>query len=97
MAEQAPRIALVTGATSGMGLEIAGSFGRQGIRTYICSRRPDAVAETVKALQDEGFDVDGRSADVSVPADVQALVRTARDRFGPIDILVNNAGRSGGA
>jgi ketoreductase len=96
MGDQTQRVALVTGATSGMGLRIAESFGRQGIRTYICSRREQAVAETVKALQDEGFDVDGRSADVSVPADVRAVVRAARDRFGPIDIVVNNAGRSGG-
>jgi ketoreductase len=96
MADQAQRVALVTGATSGMGLQIAESFGRQGLRTYICSRREDAVAETVKALQDQGFDVDGRSADVSVPGEVHALVRAARDRYGPIDILVNNAGRPGG-
>jgi ketoreductase len=54
------------------------------------------VAATVKALQDEGFDADGRSCDVSVPAEVRALVRAAVDRFGPLDILVNNAGRSGG-
>jgi ketoreductase len=96
MGQHDQRVALVTGATSGMGLEIAASPGRQGIQTYICSRREDAVAETVKALQDEGLDVDGRSADVSLPADVHAVVRAARDRFGPIGILVNNAGRSGG-
>jgi ketoreductase len=96
MGDQTSRVAVVTGATSGMGREIAESFGRQGIRTFICSRRPDAVAETVKALQEQGFEADGCTGDVSVPADVAAVVAAARDRFGPLDILVNNAGRSGG-
>jgi len=96
MEPQSQRVALVTGATSGMGLEIAEHLGRSGLQVYLCSRRPDAVAETVKALQDRGYDVDGRSCDVSDPADVRRLVPQVRERFGPIDVLVNNAGRSGG-
>lgn len=90
------QVALVTGATSGMGLDIAQSLARQGIRVYLCSRRAEAVAETVKNLQDAGFDVDGSAADVSIPEDVRGLVRAAVDRYGSLDILVNNAGRSGG-
>lgn len=91
-----PKVALVTGATSGMGLQIARSLAGQGISVYLCSRREEAVVETVKSLQDEGFDVDGRACDVSVPEDVREFVRAAVDRFDRVDILVNNAGRSGG-
>jgi ketoreductase len=90
------RVALVTGATSGIGLEITRGLARQGAHVYLCSRRPDAVAETVKNLRDDGHDVDGAAADVSVPEDIKGLVRGAVDRYGPVDILVNNAGRSGG-
>jgi ketoreductase len=93
---ESQRVALVTGATSGMGLEIARRLGGMGVRSYICSRRADAVAETVKSLQGDGFDVDGQSADVAVPDQVRDLVARAVERFGPIDILINNAGRSGG-
>jgi ketoreductase len=90
------RVALVTGATSGVGLEIAESLARQGHSVYLCSRRHEAVAETVKALQDKGLQVDGCAADVSEPAQVRQFVRAAVERFGPVDVLVNNAGRSGG-
>jgi ketoreductase len=96
MTKQAPRAALVTGATSGMGLDITRRLAGLGISVFICSRRADAVAATVEELRGEGYDVDGRSCDVSVPEQVRDLVRAAVDRFGPLDILVNNAGRSGG-
>jgi ketoreductase len=96
MEDRTWQVALVTGATSGMGLEIAERLGRRGLHVYICSRREEAVAETVKHLQGLGHDVDGQTCDVSQPEQVRDLVARARDRFGPIDILVNNAGRSGG-
>lgn len=96
MEDKTPRVALITGATSGMGLEIAASLVRHGASVYICSRRDDAVAATVKSFQSDGYEVDGQSCDVTVPAQVRTLVRAARDRFGPVDVLVNNAGRSGG-
>jgi ketoreductase len=96
MEQRARRTALVTGATSGMGLEITRHLAAKRCQVYICSRRDDAVAETVKLLQDEGLDVDGSACDVAEPAQVCELVRRTRDRFGPLDILVNNAGRSGG-
>jgi ketoreductase len=96
MAEQTQQVALVTGATSGMGLEIATTLARQGIAVYLCSRRHDAVAATVKELQDQGLDVDGRSCDVRSLEQIQEFVRAGVERFGPIDILVNNAGRPGG-
>jgi ketoreductase len=91
-----PRVALVTGATSGIGLEIARRLGRGGARVFLCGRRADALAETVKALEDEGLDVDGTTCDVTSAEEVREFVRAGVERFGPVDILVNNAGRSGG-
>ena len=96
MTEQTQQVALVTGATSGMGLEIATTLARQGIAVYLCSRRHDAVAATVKGLQDQGLDVNGSSCDVRSLEQIQQYVRAGVERFGPIDILVNNAGRPGG-
>ena len=94
--EPTQRVALVTGATSGMGLEIAKSLAQQDIRTYICSRRDDAVATTVKDFQAQGLDVDGQACDVTSAEQIRQFVRAAVDRFGPVDILVNKAGRPGG-
>ncbi len=94
--EPTKRVALVTGATSGMGLEIAQSLAQQDIGVYLCSRRDDAVAATVKNLQAQGLDVDGQTCDVTSADQIRQFVRAGVDRFGPIDILVNNAGRPGG-
>ncbi|MGW1375043.1 SDR family NAD(P)-dependent oxidoreductase [Streptomyces sp. NPDC002446] len=90
------RVALVTGATSGIGLEIARTLAGDGARVFLCSRRPEAVAATVKELQQEGHDVDGVACDVTSAAEADRLVRACVDRYGPVEILVNNAGRPGG-
>ncbi|MFF8957356.1 SDR family NAD(P)-dependent oxidoreductase [Streptomyces sp. NPDC014894] len=96
MTEATGRVAVVTGATSGIGLEVATRLAETGHRVYICSRSSEQVVETVKALQHRGLDVDGRSCDVTDPDQIDALVAAAVERYGPIDVLVNNAGRSGG-
>jgi ketoreductase len=96
MAANTKPVALVTGATSGIGLAITRRLGRLGARVYICARRSEELATTIKTLTEEGLEVDGSTCDVSVPAQIPELVGAAVDRFGPIDILVNNAGRPGG-
>lgn len=96
MPAQDKHAALVTGATSGIGNAVARLLAERGERVFICARSADAVARTVKAMQDAGLDVDGQSCDVRRAPDVRTLVGAAVDRFGPITILVNNAGRSGG-
>jgi len=96
MSFQTKRVAIVTGATSGIGLAIARTLGGLGDRVFICARDRDAVDMTVKQLQNESLDVAGATCDVRSVADIKTFVQAAVDRFGPIDILVNNVGRSGG-
>ncbi|MBC2906272.1 3-oxoacyl-ACP reductase FabG [Streptomyces cupreus] len=96
MSEQESRTAVVTGATSGIGLAATRLLARQGHRVFICARTEDSVLRTVKELRDEGLDVDGAPCDVRSAEDVKRFVRAAVDRYGTVDVLVNNAGRSGG-
>src|SRR5262249_6206250 len=96
MSEEFSRVALVTGATSGIGLASAKRLAQSGHRIFICARKVTAVESTVSDMRSEGFQVDGVSCDVTDVTQVEQLVKAAVDRFGPISVLVNNAGRSGG-
>lgn len=96
MTEQTGRIAVVTGATSGIGLAITDALARQGHQVMICARDAGNVDLTVKQLREEGLDVQGMACDVTSPAQIRTFVAEVRDLCGPVDILVNNAGRSGG-
>ncbi|MEV8441853.1 3-oxoacyl-ACP reductase FabG [Actinosynnema sp. NPDC051121] len=90
-------VALVTGATSGIGLAIAGRLAEGGTAVHLCARNPDRLARTVEALREQGHDdVDGSVCDVRDPAAIKELVSTVVDRWGHVDVLVNNAGRPGG-
>jgi ketoreductase len=90
------RVALISGATSGIGLATTRTLAGQGHRVFICARDPQRIAATVKQLQEENLTVDGAVCDVRSTEAVEGFVRDAVDRFGPVDILVNNVGRSGG-
>jgi glucose 1-dehydrogenase len=87
------KVALVTGASSGIGKAIAQELGRLGAKVvvnYIGGEdRADAVVGDIKAA---GSDAIVARADVSKSAEVQAMVKLAIDAFGQIDLLVNNAG-----
>ncbi|MER5796083.1 3-oxoacyl-ACP reductase FabG [Streptomyces sp. NPDC001980] len=96
MSDQQQRTALVTGATSGIGLAAARLLAEQGHRVFIGARSSDDVAATVKELQAEGLVVDGTTLDVRDADSVRAFVQAAVETFGTVDVLVNNAGRSGG-
>ncbi|MBP0452330.1 3-oxoacyl-ACP reductase FabG [Kitasatospora sp. RG8] len=90
------RVALVTGATSGIGLAVARQLAGQDHRVFIGARNAENVAATVKELRAEGLEVEGAAVDIRSDEEVRSFVRAAVDRFGTIDVLVNNAGRSGG-
>ncbi|MFC5216517.1 SDR family NAD(P)-dependent oxidoreductase [Streptomyces coerulescens] len=96
MTEQNGRVALISGATSGIGLAVARLLGTAGHKVFIGARNAEKVTETVKQLQSEGIDADGSTLDVRSTDSARAFVQAAVDRFGTVDILVNNAGRSGG-
>ncbi|OAH10903.1 3-oxoacyl-ACP reductase FabG [Streptomyces jeddahensis] len=96
MSDTTRRVALVTGATSGIGLEVARLLAQQGHQVFIGARNADNVDHTAKALREEGLDVDGQALDVRDAASVKEFVRSAVAVFGTVDVLVNNAGRSGG-
>ncbi|AUY52697.1 3-oxoacyl-ACP reductase FabG [Streptomyces sp. CB01881] len=90
------RVALVTGATSGIGLAVARQLAGQDHRVFIGARNAENVAATVKELRAEGLEVEGAAVDIRSDEEVRSFVQAAVDRFGTIDVLVNNAGRSGG-
>jgi ketoreductase len=96
MIENRAPVAVVTGATSGIGLAITTSLARRGIRVFVCARHHESLASTVKEFQESEADVEGAVCDVTSTSDVHRFVGAAVDRYGPVDILVNNAGRSGG-
>ena len=89
------RVALVTGASSGLGRHFALTLARAGAKVAVAARRLDRLHELVEEI--EGFD--GRalaiSLDVTDPLNVVAAVRTAETELGAIAILVNNAGVGG--
>ncbi|MBB5122718.1 ketoacyl reductase [Streptomyces eurocidicus] len=96
MSETVRPVALVTGATSGIGKEIAWRLAARGTRVHLCARGKDELEATVAGLRAAGHEADGAVCDVSRPERIREYVRTAVDRYGPVAILVNNAGRSGG-
>jgi 3-oxoacyl-[acyl-carrier protein] reductase len=87
------QVALITGASSGIGRATAEAMARQGARVAVnyCKNRTGAEA-AVASISQGGHEAMPVHADVTLMADVQAMVQVVRDVWGRIDILVNNAG-----
>ena len=82
------RVALITGASRGIGLAIAQELAASGARVMISSRKADALEAAVATLDGEGA---WFAANAGEPAEAEACVAATMERFGRIDILVNNA------
>ncbi|HEY0043982.1 MAG TPA: SDR family NAD(P)-dependent oxidoreductase [Allosphingosinicella sp.] len=89
------RVAVITGAASGIGLAAAHRLGAAGMRLVIADISAGALDEAAQALRARGFEVRAVPTDVSDPKAIAALKAEA-DSFGEVSLLMNNAGREGG-
>ncbi len=93
----AQRAAIVTGASSGIGLAIARMLGEEGYALTLAARRPDKLREAADGLRADGFEVQDVAAMLSEEDAVKQVVAAHKDRFDRLDVLVNNAGVGIGA
>lgn len=91
------QVALVTGGSRGLGLQIAESLGEAGAKILLTARKPAELEEATADLQAKGIDARWVAADASRPEDVQRVADEAMQRLGRVDVLVNNAGATWGA
>jgi NAD(P)-dependent dehydrogenase (short-subunit alcohol dehydrogenase family) len=89
------KVALITGASQGLGRALALAFAREGARVVVNARSEDSVRPVAGEIEDVGGEVLAVAADVSKGADVERLVGESVERLGKIDVLVNNAGLLG--
>ncbi len=88
----AERAAVVTGASSGIGLAISRALAEDGYAVTMSARRPDKLEAAVKTLADEGLEVVAVAANVTSEDELKSLLAGHKERFGRLDVLVNNAG-----
>jgi 3-oxoacyl-[acyl-carrier protein] reductase len=86
------QVAVVTGASRGIGLAIARRLGGLGAKLSLCARNADKLQNVADELKNAGVEVIIVAADVSSGDDILSLVEETKQAFGAIDILVNNAG-----
>ncbi len=86
------KVAIVTGASSGLGVAFATGFAEAGADIAICARREDRLQATREQVEALGRRCVAVRADVSVPEDCERVVAETVERLGRVDVLVNNAG-----
>ncbi|MBW2234562.1 MAG: SDR family NAD(P)-dependent oxidoreductase, partial [Deltaproteobacteria bacterium] len=86
------RVAVVTGASAGLGVVLAETLAAAGARVVLAARRVERLEALAARLGESGAEALAVGCDVSREADVDALARATLDRFGRVDVLVNNAG-----
>jgi NAD(P)-dependent dehydrogenase (short-subunit alcohol dehydrogenase family) len=89
------RVAIVTGASSGLGAAIATAMAQAGADVVIGARRKDRLEEVAATIRDAGRRALAVTTDVARPEDCERLVDSAMEEFGRVDVLVNNAGFGG--
>ncbi len=97
MVEQADRAALVTGASSGIGLALARMLAEEGHGVTMVARRAEKLEAAADALRADGLDVHPVAASLAEEAEIERVVAAHRERYGRLDVLVNNAGVGVGA
>ena len=91
------RVALITGGSRGLGLQVAAGLGEMGAKIALSARKSGELAQAKSRLAAQGIDALTVVNDLSKPEQVPALVEAVVGHYGTIDILVNNAGTSWGA
>jgi NAD(P)-dependent dehydrogenase (short-subunit alcohol dehydrogenase family) len=91
------KVALITGGSRGLGLQMASALGEMGAKVAITARKADELAEAKSHLEGCGIDVLTVTNDLADADGIPALVDGVVTRFGTIDVLVNNAGATWGA
>ncbi len=86
------KVAIVTGATAGMGRAAAELFAEEGARVVLCGRRGSLGQEIVNVIKGRGGEATFVTADVARAEDVQKVVEAAINTYGKLDVLFNNAG-----
>ena len=90
------KVAIVTGAGSGIGQGVARALAAEDVSLVICGRRSEPLQETSRLVEAAGGRVTAIQADISQTPDAQRVVQAALETFGRMDILINNAGIGGG-
>src|SRR5579863_5186986 len=88
------KVALISGANKGLGLEMARQLGQRGVTVVLTARDPQKGQAAAEKLRKEGMDARFVKLDVNDKADYQAVASFLADNFGHLDILINNAGIS---
>ncbi len=96
MKELSGKVAVITGAASGIGRGMAVSFAEQGMKLVLADIEREPLLRTERELEGSGVEVLAVETDVSSTASVEALARRTLDRFGKVHVLCNNAGVGGG-
>ncbi|WP_420349409.1 SDR family NAD(P)-dependent oxidoreductase [Pelagibius sp.] len=89
------KVALVTGASSGIGQAIAAALAKEGVKTVISGRSVQGLSETASRVKAAGGEVHAIEADLMDPASVELLVTDGAAAFDRLDYVVNNAGTQG--
>jgi NAD(P)-dependent dehydrogenase (short-subunit alcohol dehydrogenase family) len=92
MQDVADKVAVITGGASGIGRGMAEVFGAAGMKLVLADVDEARLGDTARALEGAGARVTAVRADVSDPAQVDALARRALDAFGAVHVVCNNAG-----
>jgi gluconate 5-dehydrogenase len=91
------KVALVTGGSRGLGLQMAEALGEMGAKLAITARKEDELGQAVSRLRKSGIEADSYVCDIGKREAIPPLVEELLKRFPKIDILVNNAGATWGA